>query len=220
MLKCCASQQPHQTHPLARPIREGLTDILMGKSIEFPQQSTLNSNIPSREYLYYPSQIHQFVGYEGVLKKYYFREIDYALISKSDLDVVKQIYWRKTEYGYARGKNPITRKDIFLHKYITQTSKETVIDHINRNKLDCRRENMRIADSQINSLNRNAPRNSTTGYKGVTFDYRTGKFRAYVKIDRKQINLGLFDTAELAYQERLNFEQSLMGIVTMKCKGV
>ena len=45
---------------------------------------------------------------------------------------------------------------------------------------------MRIADSQINSLNRNAPRNSTTGYKGVTFDYRTGKFRAYVKIDRKQ----------------------------------
>lgn len=79
---------------------------------------------------------------------------------------------------------------------------------------------MRIADSQINSLNRNAPRNSTTGYKGVTFDYRTGKFRAYVKIDRKQINLGLFDTAELAYQEREIYEQSLMTIMTMKCKGV
>ena len=77
---------------------------------------------------------------------------DYALISKSDLILAKLIYWRKTEYGYARGKNPLTRKDIFLHKYITQTSKETVIDHINRNKLDCRRENMRIADSQINSL--------------------------------------------------------------------
>ena len=109
---------------------------------------------------------------------------DYALISKSDLTLVRQIYWRKTEYGYARGKNPLTRKDILLHKYITQTSKETVIDHINRNKLDCRRENMRIADSQINSLNRNVPCNSTTGYKGVSFDYRTGKFKAYVKVDR------------------------------------
>ncbi len=32
--------------------------------------------------LYYPSQIHQFVGYEGVLKKYYFREIDYAQFQK------------------------------------------------------------------------------------------------------------------------------------------
>ena len=145
---------------------------------------------------------------------------DYALISRSDLDVVKQIYWRKTEYGYARGKNPITRKDVLLHKYITETSKETVIDHINRNKLDCRRENMRIADNQINSLNRNAPSNSSTGYKGVSIDCRTGKFKAYIKVDRKQINLGLFDSPELAYQERLNFEQSLMGIVTMKCKGV
>ena len=145
---------------------------------------------------------------------------DYALISKSDLTLVRQIYWRKTEYGYARGKNPLTRKDILLHKYITQTSKETVIDHINRNKLDCRRENMRIADSQINSLNRNVPCNSTTGYKGVSFDYRTGKFKAYVKVDRKQINRGLFDTAELAYQERTIYEQLLMSIMTRKCKGV
>ena len=145
---------------------------------------------------------------------------DYALISKSDLILAKLIYWRKTEYGYARGKNPLTRKDIFLHKYITQTSKETVIDHINRNKLDCRRENMRIADSQINSLNRNAPRNSTTGYKGVTFDCRTGKFRAYVKIDRKQINLGLFDTAEMAYQERNSYENCLMSFLYINCNGV
>lgn len=145
---------------------------------------------------------------------------DYALISKPDSETVKEIYWRKTEYGYARGKNPITRKDIFLHKYITKTSKDIVIDHINRNKLDCRRENMRIADNQINSLNRNAPRNSTTGYKGVSFDKRTGKFRAYVKIDKKQVNLGLFDTAELAHQERIIYERSLMTIMTMKCKGV
>lgn len=145
---------------------------------------------------------------------------DYVLISKSDVKLVRQIYWRKTEHGYARGKNPFTKKDIFLHKYITHTTKDTVIDHINRNKLDCRRENMRIADSQINSLNRNAPCNSSTGYKGVTLDCRTGKFRAYVKVDRKQINLGLFDTAELAYQERNNYERCLMTIMTMKCKGV
>lgn len=144
----------------------------------------------------------------------------YALISKSDLEIASQIYWRKTEYGYARGKNPLTREGVLLHKYITQTTKDTVIDHINRNKLDCRRDNMRIADNQINSLNRDAPSNSTTGYKGVSLGGRTGKFRAYVKADKKQASLGLFETAELANEERIAYEESLMSIMTIKCKGV
>lgn len=143
----------------------------------------------------------------------------YALISKSDKEIAEKIFWRKTEYGYARGKNPSTGKDVLLHKHITQTTKETVIDHINRNKLDCRRSNMRIADSQINSLNRNPPRNSLTGYKGVSFDVRSGKYKAYIKIDRKQFNLGLFDTPERAYQERMDFESKLMYCLSKNCKG-
>lgn len=144
---------------------------------------------------------------------------DYAMVSADDVEIAKQVYWRKTEYGYARGKNPTTGKDVLLHKFITQTTKETVIDHINRNKLDCRRKNMRIADSQINSFNRNAPRNSMTGYKGVSYDVRSGKFKAYIKIDRKQINLGLFDTPEIANQERIEFESKLMYCLSKNCKG-
>lgn len=143
-----------------------------------------------------------------------------ALISKDDVEIAKKIFWRKTEYGYARGYNPETKKDILLHKYITQTTSETIIDHINRNKLDCRRENMRIATSQINSLNRNAPANSNTGYKGVSLDKRSGKYRAYAKVDRKQVCLGYFETIEMAYQARQNFERPLMNIVTMNCQGV
>ena len=142
---------------------------------------------------------------------------DYAYISKCDLTLAKQIYWRKTEYGYARGKNPITRKDILLHKHITRTSKDTVIDHINRNKLDCRRENMRIADNQINSLNRNSPCNSTTGYKGVSYDNRKGKFKSYIKYNGKRIDIGYYSTAELAYAARLEYESTLMLFLTKNC---
>lgn len=145
---------------------------------------------------------------------------DYALISKRDVALAKKIFWRKTEHGYARGRNPLTRKDILLHKYITKTTSDTIIDHINRNKLDCRRENMRIADSQINSLNRNTPTNSKTGYKGVSLDKRTGKYRAYAKVDKKQICLGYYDSIELAHKARLGFENPLMNIVTMKCQEV
>lgn len=144
---------------------------------------------------------------------------DYAMVSVEDVVMAKQIFWRKTEHGYARGKNPKTGKDIFLHKHITKTTKNTIIDHINRNKLDCRRKNMRIADCQVNSLNRNPPRNSITGYKGVSFDVRSGKYKAYIKIDRKQINLGLFETSELANQVRTDFENKLMYCLDRNCKG-
>lgn len=162
-------------------------------------------------------------GYYYKIELYYpysTRVCDYALISESDIAIAKKIYWRKTEHGYARGRNPLTRKDILLHKYITKTTKDTVIDHINRNKLDCRRENMRIANNQINSLNRNAPINSKTGYKGVSLDKRTGKYRAYAKVDKKQICLGYFTTPELAYEARMGFENPLMNIVTMNCQEV
>ena len=139
----------------------------------------------------------------------------YALISSEDVATAKKIFWRMTEHGYARGRNPLTRKDVLLHKYITKTTKDTIIDHINRNKLDCRRENMRIASNQINSLNRNAPRNSKTGYKGVSLDKR-----AYAKVDRKQICLGYYNTPELAYEARMGFENPLMNIVTINCREV
>lgn len=145
---------------------------------------------------------------------------DFAIISKEDVDEAKKIYWRKTEYGYARGKNPYTKKDILLHKHLTKTTSETVVDHINRNKLDCRRENMRIADSQINSLNRDAPANSKTGYKGVSRNERTGKYKAYIKVDQKQIDLGCFNSVESAYRARVDYENLLMEIITRKCKEV
>ena len=145
---------------------------------------------------------------------------DYAIVSKDDVDEARRIYWRKTEYGYARGKDPYTKKDVLIHKLITKTTSEKTVDHINRNKLDCRRENMRIADSQINSLNRDAPVNSKTGYKGVSQNGQTGKYKAYIKIDQKQIYLGCFYSAESAHEARLDYENLLMGIITRKCKEV
>ena len=144
---------------------------------------------------------------------------DYAIVSKEDVDEAKKVYWRKTEYGYARGKNPCTRKDILLHKLITRTTSEIMVDHINRNKLDCRRENMRIADNQINSLNRNTPVNSKTGYKGVCLNGKTGKYKAYIKVDQRQIDLCCFESIESAHKARSDYEELLMEIITKKCKS-
>ncbi len=46
------------------------------------------------------------------------------------------------------------------------------IDHINRDKLDNRKENLRICDRLTNMQNREVNKNSSTGYNGIYFGVR------------------------------------------------
>jgi hypothetical protein len=75
------------------------------------------------------------------------------------------------------------------------------IDHISLNKLDNRRENLRIATTQQNQYNKNKYSNNTSGFKGVSFDKRNQKFRARINIDGKEKFLGYFATAVGAHEE-------------------
>src|ERR1035437_1622689 len=67
----------------------------------------------------------------------------FALIDLEDIEKVKDIYWGLTCENYARNS-----KIGFLHNFIlnidTKNSSNIVPDHINRNRLDCRKENLRI----------------------------------------------------------------------------
>jgi len=72
------------------------------------------------------------------------------------------------------------------------------VDHINRNPLDNRRENLRICTHQQNQYNRTKQSNNTSGFKGVSFNKEKQKFEARIGIDGKSKFLGYFDTAEKA----------------------
>lgn len=69
-----------------------------------------------------------------------------------------------------------------------------VVDHINGNKLDNRRSNLRIC-TQSQNLN---GRNTNKGYIGVSWDKFRGKWKANIGKDYQKIFLGRFDTAEEA----------------------
>lgn len=69
-------------------------------------------------------------------------------------------------------------------------------DHINGDRLDNRRENLREVTLQQNNWNMCLNRNNKTGFKGVSM--RRGKFRATINLNNKQIHVGDFATAELA----------------------
>lgn len=73
-----------------------------------------------------------------------------------------------------------------------------MLDHIDRNKLNNRIENLRECDKEVNSWNRDKQANNTSGYRGVSWNKAAGKWHAYIKIKGKRKHLGLFSTPEEA----------------------
>jgi hypothetical protein len=84
------------------------------------------------------------------------------------------------------------------------------IDHINGDRSDSRIENLRPATTSQNRHNRR-PGANRTGMKGVTFEPRTGRFQARIKLDNKQHNLGTFATAEDAHAAYCRAAENLHG---------
>jgi hypothetical protein len=72
------------------------------------------------------------------------------------------------------------------------------LDHIDGDKTNNKIANLREATNKQNQENVPLQVNNTSGYRGVSFDKRLKKFRAYVCHNRQQITLGFFVTSELA----------------------
>lgn len=82
--------------------------------------------------------------------------------------------------------------------YMTGEWPDGDVDHINRDKLDDRWSNLRLATRSQNMANVALRSNSTSGFIGVTFDKARGKWRAQIRIDGRKVNLGRYATAEEA----------------------
>ena len=74
----------------------------------------------------------------------------------------------------------------------------TGVDHKNRNPLDNRIENLRLANKSQNGLNRPKQANNTSGYKNVSWFKPKQKWRVRLNLMGKEIHIGYFDNLELA----------------------
>jgi hypothetical protein len=87
------------------------------------------------------------------------------------------------------------RVHVRLHRLLMNCPRNLVVDHINGDSLDNRRENLRICTSKENSQNRKMDsKRNKSGYKGVSFNKQQSIWRAFVA--NKLI--GCFETAEQA----------------------
>lgn len=119
-----------------------------------------------------------------------------GLIDIADIELVKKHTWqvKKTKWDITYiVSSQCKKKEIKLHRYLMQCPQDKIVDHINHNGLDNRRENLRICTPHINATNIRRKVNNTTGFTGIQ-QCQNGRWKA-VWANR---SLGVYDTKEEA----------------------
>lgn len=130
-----------------------------------------------------------------------------AVVYVDDVDAdMAASTWFVNDRGYAvrRAARP-HRLNIRMHRVIMrrvlgrELERWELVDHINGDRLDNRRSNLRLCNNSQNGFNRDVPAHNSTGYKGVSRNtYQTGPrpFQANITVNRRKVYLGSFATAQ------------------------
>lgn len=141
------------------------------------------------------------IGYTPKGDEFYFDLEDY--------DKIKNYCWNKSQ-RYIQTKLSDGTK-ILLHKLITNTNENTMVDHKDRNTINCRKENLRICTSQENNRNASRRKDNKSGVTGVCWSKKYNAWIAYIHKNKKQILLGKFDDKIDAIRTRLVAEKDMFG---------
>lgn len=132
-----------------------------------------------------------------------------VLLDSDDLDKVTKYQWSIGSHGYAT--SGAGSKQILMHRLIANLDDTgKVIDHINRNKLDNRKSNLRICSPSENSMNKGVQNNNKLGFKGVT-KTAEGNYQAIITFNGRPMYLGRYATPELAFKSYELVASSLFG---------
>lgn len=139
-----------------------------------------------------------------------------ALIDTEDIPRVSKYKWRLHKGGTARskcagvltgnGKETYTNS---LHRYIMNCPENMYVDHINGNRFDNRKCNLRICTNQENNFNTVKQITNTSGYKGVWYDKARDKWVSEIKYNGKKLFIGRYNTIEQAAFTRIYTESLL-----------
>lgn len=143
-----------------------------------------------------------------------------SLVDDDDFDRVSKFKWHCTSTGYAaRTIYTPPKEEGEPAKFTTQKMARFImgnpegldVDHRSMNRLDNRKENLRVATRSQNSCNRGAPRSNTSGHKGVSWNKQKGKWNAQIRLDGKIYGLGRFATKTEAAEAYINAASRLHG---------
>lgn len=132
----------------------------------------------------------------------------YILVDDEDYNYLSQFSWHLSRKGYAEAYIPVRLQEKYPSVSMQMqrmlmldsiTEEGQMVDHINRDKLDNRRENLRLCNMSESNRNRGPihfkhSSSITSKYKGV--HWSKNKWRATIEVNGKKIYLGFFDNEQ------------------------
>lgn len=124
-------------------------------------------------------------------------------VSDEDHDWISKEHWMFDRYAYRQTCVKGKRRSHRMHRDIAlmmfgEIPDGTAIDHINRDKLDNRRENLRLATQSQNNANLSTRKGRS--YKGLSLDSKDGKWNSFIGYNYTTYNLGRYKTEDEAAQ--------------------
>lgn len=125
----------------------------------------------------------------------------FALVDDDDFNKLSKYKWclvnvtNNCKYAVTT----IKCKQFSMHRVIMNIKNSNIfVDHINRNGLDNRKENLRIVSCSENAMNASIRSDNKSGFKGIYWNKLSGKWHTQIWFNKKCIYLGSYDSLNLA----------------------
>lgn len=118
---------------------------------------------------------------------------DFAVVSDEEFSVLSAFRWHRHTAGYAYRavKKAGKQTNYLMHRDVLGAKSGQIVDHINGDPLDNRRQNLRFATHSQNCMNAAAIR-KTSDFRGVSWHSCRKKWRAVIKRDGRAKHIGYF----------------------------
>ena len=123
----------------------------------------------------------------------------YTLVDDSDYQSLNKHKWyawtpNQRDFYAIRDKMANRKRiQIRMSRFLINAEKGQIVDHINHNTLDNRKNNLRICNRKENAQNMKKPSSNKSGYKGVSWFKTRNKWRVAIVFNGKQIHAGYFE---------------------------
>lgn len=136
-----------------------------------------------------------------------------AIVDDDDYDwILSMGKWNASgRYAMKHSSRKTGKKPIWMHREIINAPKGKQVDHINGNRFDNRKSNLRLATQTENNWNTCTRKDNTTGYKGVCYRPKFKDYVAYINVNGKRIHLKTYRNVEDAIKARKEAELKYHG---------
>jgi hypothetical protein len=118
------------------------------------------------------------------------RKLD-VMVDDDDYEFLSQFSWQVDKHNSVNFHNK--NGSTLMHRIIMKAKPHQEIDHIDGNRLNNQKSNLRFATSSQNKINRGSRCDCKSGYKGVSWHNQRNKWTARIMVNKKYLSLGLHD---------------------------